>query len=167
MNDILERIGTSIGLFMIYVFLISFTIGGLIGTGFGVRQLYLANQSRYWSTTSGTIIYSDIRVIENEENSANNSYQPVVKYSYQVNDSYFTSDRILFGTLFFRDIIQASKILELYPVNQEVTVYYDSDYPQDSVLEAGLTKKSFVPVTAGVFIFTLFATVTVLIWSFN
>ena len=94
-------------------------------------------------------------------------YQPVVKFTYEVEGKTFKSNRIMFGEVSSLYGNLPIEIVQKYPEGKNVIVFYNPYKPQEAVLETGLTKKSFIPFARGYLVFTFCGGVGILFWLFE
>jgi len=94
-----------------------------------------AEASNSWAKTEGVIIHS---AIEKERGSkGKTTYSADIRYEFQVNDSLFEGYRVTFGNVSRSSSDNAKETLRKYPVRKKVDVYYDPEFPGDSVLIKG------------------------------
>ncbi len=122
-----------------------------------VRGKQKAKQSESWPSVEGKILSHDIRMDSGDDYTF---YLPQVTYTYQIQDQEFTGKRISFGSApSFKKIFKAEKLLEQFPINSLVTVYYDPEKPQESVIQQTMGKMTATLVVGIIMIFvTLCAT---------
>ena len=127
----------------IVMLLVGFGIVLVFG-GVGVYALYqtnrgrrLADESRGWASTFGTIVESRLGQSTNfGQDGPTVSYYPIIKYEYSIGGQPFTGEKITFGlTETTARSAKAEQVLDTYPVDKQVTVYYDPNNPSDTVLE--------------------------------
>ena len=111
-----------------------------------VRQWYLGDASRFWKTTTGTILKADIKSTTDME--GDDSHEPRVTYSYRLNGIVHKSKRISYGRMWSNDYSEATDALQGKFENKQITVYYDPTKPGRSVLHPGasLVPKILIPV---------------------
>ena len=147
--------------------IIYLVLGIFIATGAsamlgGVNELLLAQASASWSITQGTIIHSEI---QSSSDSDGTTYQPIIRFTYQAKGQEFRGNKVFFGGGFSSgDISYSRRITQKYPKGKTVKVFYHPSEPQQSVLEAGLTKKSFIQLTFGASFFLVGINVGILCW---
>lgn len=103
--------------------------------------------SENWSTATGTVTKSSVREIRSNDKDGHleSSFYPEVNYSYQVIGQVYEGNRIAFGAESgHKRKDGALSVLEKYPEGKNVTVYYDPNKPEDSVLERKLSKSILV-----------------------
>ncbi|MGK7930972.1 MAG: DUF3592 domain-containing protein [Microcystaceae cyanobacterium] len=140
------------------------TVGaGLMLSGF--QQIKLAHASHRWPTTSGQITHSQVDI---NSDSDGTTYKPVIKFSYRHQGRSLTGDMIFFGGggISTGDRNYADKFVRKYPVGRKVQVAYNPRLPKQSVLEAGLTKRSFILFTFGSLFLMMGSGVGILYWLF-
>lgn len=97
------------------------------------RSKSKALQSQSWPEIKGLITES--RIKEKSDPEMGTSYTPIVRYNYQVEGVMYEGKRIAFGSGMEFNIWQkAAEYLKPYPVDTEVSVFYNPDNPSDSVL---------------------------------
>lgn len=104
---------------------------------FSAPMVEEAEASKNWPTTSGVITFSDISEYIN--NDGNKMYSSSVNYDYMVANKSYIGDRISLSSNgeSTSSIREVKKTLKTYPVEAEVTVYYDPELPNNAVLEPG------------------------------
>jgi hypothetical protein len=125
--------------------LVGILIGGFIILIFGIvgavmiykyfQEKKEAEKSQSWPSTSGSITKSFMRHEVSYE-SGNTLYYPNVEYDYEVLGTAYTGNRINFGgSTGNSNRKKSEEILTQYPLGKNVPVYYDSNNPEDAVLE--------------------------------
>jgi len=94
-----------------------------------------AEASNSWTKTEGVIIYSAIEKDRSSKGKA--TYSADVRYEFSVNDTLFEGSRITFGSVSTSDSEDAKEKLRKYPLRKKVDVYYDPEFPGESVLIKG------------------------------
>jgi hypothetical protein len=119
-----------------FVFL--FVMGmGIIWLVVTIQNMQAARDSGDWLSTTGVI---EETWVEREERTdadgeTEDYFKPYVRYSYTVNGSVYSSQRIDFGSQRSHNTSSgAEKFLTKYPVGAEVDVYYDPAAPREAVL---------------------------------
>ena len=108
--------------------------------------------AKEWSIIMGKIIKSDIYELQFGGES-NATFRPDIAFEYNVNGEKYISDRLYYGVKIMSSFnwIKSRKLVEKYPVNKEVKVYFNPNKPSESVVEPG------IHVDLGViFIFAIF-----------
>jgi NADH:ubiquinone oxidoreductase subunit 3 (subunit A) len=134
----------------------------LVFIGIGVSMLIKlianfrkANQSKQWSTTNGEIISSelDAQTSTDEEGNQSTTYIAQVFFRYQVGGLEYESGRINFNYgMRTSNIRKQQSIVEQYPQGSTVTVFYDPDNPEESVLERRVNGAFTTIIVSAVFI---------------
>ena len=114
-----------------------------IGTGIGMliklAQSYdKLQKSKHWLTTIGKIISSelDMQTTTDAEGNQSTTYLAKILFSYEVDGVTYESDCINFDYgMRTSNISKQQSMVEQYPMGREITVFYDSENPQQSVLE--------------------------------
>lgn len=156
---------------------IAFLIIGILVLFFGVKELIKAMVSKKWPTTIGKIVSSevyrdtilkDVKKAKNDgklpdsiekfvSTQANTSrgkptYEVDVFYNYSVNNIEYSSNKVSFGGEAYNNPRFAQRIVNRYPQGKDITVYYNRDNPEESVLEPGTTSACYFIIVFG-FIF--------------
>ncbi|HQA29700.1 MAG TPA: DUF3592 domain-containing protein [Brevefilum fermentans] len=98
------------------------------------RSKRKALQSQSWPVTKGIITESTITTMEDEEDGT--TYLPVIRYAYEVGGMIYDGKRVVFGgDIEFNTHQKAAEFLVAYPVDQEVSVYYNPEKPHEAVLQ--------------------------------
>lgn len=139
-NSRLHQVGRKIMLVMGLVFL---TIGYVMAYQKGLPLLERAKASKNWPTTGGVVLESRIQE-HHSNNSSSTSYSPKIVYRYQVKQNEFESNTVWFGSdVSTSSRSTASNAVKRFPVEKEVTVYYDPADPAIAVLEPGVFKTTY------------------------
>lgn len=121
--------GIFLGFFGLFWCSFVFLIDGVL-TWRAVKQVRASS----YATTTGTITQSLLKV---ESDSDGKSYRAEVHYRYEVNGQPFEGERIRYdsGSLGQK---HSQAIVDRYRPGKAVAVHYDSQVPQEAVLELGL-----------------------------
>lgn len=115
----------------LFVALFTLLIGGgiLVFTG---NILLKAKGRTEWLETTGEIIDSGINEVKREEETM---YFPAIRYRYKVNLVEYESTRIQIGDPpYAGSLLHTKSIIKKYPLHERVTVYYNPEDHQESVL---------------------------------
>ena len=116
------------------IFLVLSLVGGMVLFS-ALRSRRQAETSQSWPGTQGRITESRLdthtTITDGIESTA---YQAVIVYAYTVLGQEYTGKQVAFGV---RSATRkaASAVLERYPLDRQVTVYYDPQKPGQAVLE--------------------------------
>ena len=102
------------------------------------RSKKKAGESQNWPAAPGTITVSEVRESRttDQDDNIQVSYYPYVEYTYFAGGQVQTSKMISFGgTQGFNRPQPAQEVLQKYPLNGSVMVYYNPQKPQEAVLE--------------------------------
>lgn len=75
--------------------------------------------------------------VESSSSSDGTTYGAQVEYDYEINGQSYQGDRYSYFSFSTSSRDHAQDIVDRYPVGREITVHYDPDEPEDSVLETG------------------------------
>ena len=90
--------------------------------------------SSKWPSAQGTVISSTIKQSHSKNGTKDDA---AIEYKYTVNGKSFTSDRVMFGTLAFRN---AAEVVKQYPQNTKVDVHYNPADPGQATIETGFNQ---------------------------
>jgi hypothetical protein len=118
-----------------------------------LRSKRQADTSQDWLGVQGKIIESRIEKRESTDydGSSTTHYTAIVRYTYSVMGEEFTGDRVAFGIKAI-DKNSANEIINRYPVDNTVMIYYDPNNPGQAVLER-VTKTGWLQVVIGIALF--------------
>ena len=127
-------------------------VGGAVFFLFAWPPLQYANTSKGWPSVPGIITKSEISIWRSDSKT---HYQTDIAYAYSVDGKKYTSSKITVGDPpLDNNVAPAKRLQTKYPVNKEVTVYYDPELPDSSALEPGTkTGDYLLAVIAAIFFF--------------
>jgi hypothetical protein len=145
-----------------------FTLMGIGLFSVGILNIVKGSASNDWPTTRGEVLTSEVqsRLETSDSSSGSGSrrrrktttttvYWAEMKYSYVVEGVSFEGARVDYGMESRSSKrTRADEIVALYPVGEEVLVYYDPSDPSEAVLEPGVGADAFLFPLIGV-LFTL------------
>ena len=133
----------------ILIFLWVFIVIGLCMIWRGIQTIKTAIETKKWLYTLGEIVRSDVS--ESDDDDGKKFYTPVVEYTYSVNGCQYKGNTILIGAN-LSDYRRAKpqKVASKYVTNQKISVYYNPNKPQISVIETGLHKTTFFELFFGI-----------------
>jgi hypothetical protein len=134
---------------LISLFFAVFILAGGIVAGFGVRNILNAHESRIWPHTDGTIVYSEVE--RSTGSKGDSSYSPGIKFQYSIQGQKYEGDIVAFG---MKSVSAgrgfAERFVKKYPKGKDVKVFYNPSEVSKSVLEPGLSKRSFILFAFGI-----------------
>lgn len=151
---------------LLSLFFAIFILAGVTMAGFGIHNIVQAHESRNWLSTDGSITFSDIE--RRSGSKGGSSYAPSVRYQYTIQGKQYEGSMVAIGLKHVsagRSF--AERIIKKYPQGKSLQVFYNPADPSESVLEPGLSKRSFILFSAGItfaLIGSCFALVT---WLFS
>ncbi|MDR0232143.1 MAG: DUF3592 domain-containing protein [Dysgonamonadaceae bacterium] len=120
-----------------------------------VRFIYifiLSKRTKKWEITKGEIISSKIQ----ESLDFGAGYRAVIRYKYTIEEKEYLSNRIFYGDSIQKNSPKSAKTLVNKYINGEkVTVYYNPQYPNKSVLETGVHAVIYRALIAGILLLLL------------
>jgi hypothetical protein len=126
------------------------SLAGLIISVIAMVFIKRAKESLNWYRTTGTILSSSI----NKEYFDEITYEPEISYSYMVENVLFTSDKIIsffnYGSSFGK---RSFDIIRKYPTGSRITVYYNPQRHDISVLEPGIKPINWIFLFLGLALF--------------
>ncbi|MCP4143625.1 MAG: DUF3592 domain-containing protein [Chloroflexi bacterium] len=124
--------------------------GGKVLIGFIEHFIYF-QMSKKWPSVTGKVTKSEIKKVSVQVgNRVTTQFLPDVTYSYSVNLEPFTSTQIFWGKPTSKEYPKISGIVERFPIDSIVTIYYHPDKPFKSVLdrnETSLLRSNFFAST--------------------
>lgn len=136
-----------------------FIIAGALLSWFGIRSLLRAEDSVKWPTAHGVVQSSSLEY--HTGNKGGGTYHAHVLYSYSLDGSNFSGDRIAYGDYGSSDPSHAQGIINRYPVGTKVTVHYMPSNPEECLLEPGIAPQALVLPGLGILFFVAGATMAV------
>ena len=135
---------------------------GLLMFLFSSIQLIKAFNSRFWPTTSGTILQSQVDRSPGRDRSRN--FRANIVFEYKVSGEKCINNRISFSSKLYTSSAQrASKIVAAFKKDQQVTVYYPPKNPLEGILKPGANREqitgiilSLVFVIFGAFLLSIY-----------
>lgn len=106
---------------------------GMIFVSSGGYFLYRESRIRNWPVASGVILNAE--VIRISRSGSSPSFKPSVSYKYQVNGKEFTGKRVSNVSRTYGNSADAEAVIADYTQSRQVSVYYNPQNPQDSVLK--------------------------------
>jgi len=127
-------------------------VGAAIFFFFALPPLQYANSSKSWPTVQGTVTRSEIDVWSSD---GRTHYEPKIAYNYIVDGKKYTSSQIKAGDPApDNNVTNAKRLQAEYPVDSEVTVYYDPELPESAALQPGSNGIDYLPAAmCGIFFF--------------
>jgi Protein of unknown function (DUF3592) len=132
--------------------LVFISIGGAI-IAYAIKMSAKARQSLSWPSTEGEIAHSAVlyQTDRTPTTGGTATYKADISYRYKVNGANYSSSRIALLDL-ASTTGRAQNIVERYPDNSRVQVYYNPSDVSDAVLEPGTPAgNSFLYFVGGLF----------------
>ncbi len=133
MEDTFSKFGPFIGILLELV---------LIGLGIMLirkhsKSKQKAAEALNWPTVLGRVTRSEIERSEStDEDGTSYSYTPKIEYVYHVLGQDYTNNKVAFGGFSGSSSPKSSElVVHKYPLNDSVTVFYNSANPHEAVLE--------------------------------
>lgn len=140
--------------------------------GFETTTIYDQLQTSDWKQEKGTVDISEVREGSStscDDEGCSTSYwdYPYIVYSYEVNGAIYWSNDIVLFQLDEGDYGFSPDIIEDYPVDSEISLYYNPQSPDESVLMKGYSGLIPPIVMASQIIIGVYAVVTtvLVIWK--
>jgi hypothetical protein len=108
--------------FLRWLFPLPFSVVGTVAIFFQTQAFYRANQSKTWPRTSGAI-----EVMQGE-------YRRTLSYTYKIDETQYSSDRVIFGDFGNRNRSREWNIVSELPTGTNVAVFYSPQNPSLSTL---------------------------------
>ncbi len=154
-----NQISPRMRFFFSRIFPLIFVIAGAAVLFFGIRSLRRASASTDWPTTDGVVKFSDVEYHKDSTTGSKRNrarsegtYHAEVMYEYTADGEIRSGTTVAFGDYGSSNPSHARGIVNDYPVDKKVTVYYSPDDPEVCVLEPGVTLQAwFMPAFGFVF----------------
>jgi uncharacterized protein DUF3592 len=102
----------------------------------GLNEMFKANATRQWRTTTGTVVTSTIGTVKSVRTFF---WVPVISFTYQIGTKAYTSSRYSASTqtgFFIRRSLE--RILARHPLGSHVIVSYLPSDPENAILAPGI-----------------------------
>ena len=119
----------------------------------GVRELKQGLASRGWPSIAGKIVSRTVvHIAPMDTRRSRSSYRPVLEYSFEVLGKSYAGTHRVFGdeAIAYGSPEKAQAIIDGYPPQREVQVYYDPTNPETAVLLPGRIGSVLNALVAGV-----------------
>jgi hypothetical protein len=106
----------------------------------GIENGVKARDSLQWPTVEGKVVSSSIqseRTSRGAGGGSSTTYRARVVYEYAVDRTTYNGERIAYGEYATGNPADAERIIEKYPKDKKILVYYMPDNHGESVLEPG------------------------------
>jgi hypothetical protein len=110
-------------------------IGGSVAAGFAFINWTEYQDSANWPTERGQIIEAPSITEDYDSEDSEYSYEPVIRYSYEVDGVVYESDRIGFFGKKYDTRAEAQEVINQYNQPGGFEVLYNPDNPEKAVLE--------------------------------
>ncbi|NIW79322.1 MAG: DUF3592 domain-containing protein [Calditrichae bacterium] len=133
-------------------FVLAFFIGGVVALYFGIRNRQKGTESQNWPQVTGTITKAGVKKDHDTdaEGFTTTTYIPEVEYEYQLGEDVYSNGQISFGgTKTYNSRKKAEEAISQYPLDGRISVFYNPEKPDESVLIQG-TKGTMALIIAGV-----------------
>lgn len=108
---------------------------------FTVEPIVSGIKTNAWPTTTGKITISEMSGPHLTKHGP--EYITTVQYDYQIGNAVYTNNKVSYKYLYAKNLDEAQSLLKKYPVYRHVLVRYNPDDISDTVLEAGVSFKTF------------------------
>jgi hypothetical protein len=125
-------------------------ISAILGLGLtllGSEMLKNALETKSWPITNGTVTSSEVGGVM--------KYYPFVSYTYSIDSTVYTSDRISNMNFNTKNISVVEEFLKKYPLGSEIKVYYNSEDPSKALLEPGITNGNILLIAFGIIVLAI------------
>jgi hypothetical protein len=142
--------------FMLRIFPLIFVVVGAVIAFLGIRGLVRAKASLQWPSIQGQILESSVeRHHSSGSNGSSTTYHAEILYKFILNDTTFNGNRVAYGDYGSSNPSHARQIVNKYPKNKIITVYYMPDNPEECLLEPGVKMQSWFLPAFGIIFFTV------------
>ena len=112
---------------------VMFFLTGIWFIYLGISELHLSRASYRWPSVTGQVVGGEIAYTSDTD--APPTYTPIITYEYVASDRRYTSQQVSISSGSYHAESDAVQVINTYPINSQVTVYYDPDQPDFAVLE--------------------------------
>jgi hypothetical protein len=149
-----QELGPGVKTVLGLVFAMVFAIPGAVLLVLGGHDVYQGAASRGWPTVEGEVIRSSVQSRRSgRPDRSQRVHSPDVVYSYRIGNELYTGDRIAFGGYSSSAGNYANRMTHRYPRGRQVSVHYQPGKPDNTVLEPGVSLKTwFKPAFGLVFL---------------
>ena len=148
-----RELGPGMQFFFSRIFPLIFIIaGGTVGY-FGFKNLINAEKSSQWPSVGGRVVSSAVETHHSSGKNSSTTYHAAITYEFRVKGDSFTGDRVAYGDYGSSNSSHARGIVNRYPVNTKVKVYYMPGNPSECLLEPGLHAQAFFMPAFGLIFF--------------
>ena len=118
----------------------------------GIRSYLYILHSQKWMKTKGRIISSHVDGKFERTNGLEFIYisKPVVKYEYSVGSEKYANDQISLIQINTSSAKRAQRVIDKYPPNTEVEVFYNPNKPDEAVLELSSPSTALIFLLIGI-----------------
>lgn len=111
---------------------------GVLSMYLGIENTLMARASAAWPSVEGAIIRATVaRDSSADSSGASGTWRPIVVYAYVVDAMRHEGQRISYGDYATAERADAESVIDKYPKDTRVRVYYMPDDPRQAVLEPG------------------------------
>ena len=113
---------------------------GIFSLWLGINEIVGGIRSTNWPSVEGTITESYVETVAHSSSGsshASRTFHAAITYTYRIDGVAYEGTRVAFGELGREDPAFAQAIVERYPVEQVVDVYYNPNRPNEALLEPG------------------------------
>lgn len=136
---------------MKYVMLALFLISYLFWFIPLCQALYFGRRSRSWPRTKGRVVKSELVKARDANALSAMRYRAILRYEFMIKERTYTSNVISFGDAVINRLNSqlrskgvAQRIVQRYPVDRVVVVYYDPQNPRLATLRRGVASTNFL-----------------------
>lgn len=136
---------------ILFLVLVAIGVGALI---WGYGSYKKSQEAKSWPTTEGKVISSEVdsrfsRSKGGTRSRHKTNYSAKVLFEYDVDGKTYTSDKVSLAEYSSSVRSEAQQVVDKYPVNESVIVYYDPTNPEIAILEPGKLGGIVIPFIIG------------------
>lgn len=120
---------------------------GLALTILGSVKFKNASETNRWPITKGTVTSSEV--------GGATKYYPSVIYTYIVDSTVYTSNRISSMNFNTKNRSVVEEVLKKYPMDSEIKVYYNSADPSEALLKTGINTGNILLLAFGIIVLAI------------
>jgi Protein of unknown function (DUF3592) len=127
-------------------------MGGLV-LAVACRDISRASDTTDWDATRGIVVTSGVEQRRSEGSRPGMTYRARVTYEYNVRKKTYVGERITYIDTWSSNRSLAERVTGRYPEGKSVTVHYQPEAPEKSVLETGVSGGNWFVFSFGLFFF--------------
>lgn len=134
---------------LVFVFFLMLLLAWFTYSAIGVAK---ALQAKRWPTVQGTVLSAEVK--RGQSSKGSSKYIPMIRFSYEVDNAQYLSDQYS-STTARGSSMWAKEVISQYPAYSKVTVHYNPENPEESILKPGLQSDDYWMTCLSAFFFAV------------